>query len=335
MKKGQITIFILIGILLLVFVLVAFYFIGITGVERALNLPIELESVSNVVGECFEFVSKEALITAGEQGGIIDSEDAFVNLFYKIHYGFKDGNITFPTNEGVKGQLRDYVNANFYDCIRKSFDENISNYLKFGNPQTDVEFYPASVLFRIRPELVFSKDGQTKMFEEYYGDFDVRLADVLNISNGILDVVNRGVIPFSSVRLIDPELNINPQSISKDVVIYELTDNLSIIDGEPYLFRFAVDVSINLTGVNQFPVIEDIPRFTVNVGDSFFYKVEASDPEGTALTFDAVTSLFDIGANGEISFTAEEDTKGEHNIPVFVEDVDGGVSTIFLELEIR
>ena len=83
------------------------------------------------------------MITAGEQGGVIDSEDAFVNLFYKIHFGFKEENITFPTNEEVREQLRNYVDANFYDCIKESFDESISDYLEFGSPDVTVEFYPS------------------------------------------------------------------------------------------------------------------------------------------------------------------------------------------------
>lgn len=73
---------------------------------------------------------------------------------------------------------------------------------------------------------------------------------------------------------------------------------------------------------NRKPYIESIPDFTIGVNQLFYYKVNASDPDGDIIFYSDNSDLFDIDMlTGEIQFTTTEDMKGTHLINITAVDI--------------
>ncbi|MAE42650.1 hypothetical protein CMO93_02675 [Candidatus Woesearchaeota archaeon] len=337
-KRGQVSIFVLFGLILLIAFGFIFYLNNrIDEVERVVKQPYEMLSVENSVQSCFDYWAKNALIKLGERGGVINTTQGFTNLIYKVHYAVTDEKIIFPDNNEIKIQLENYVDENIYFCIEDLLSkENLLGHARFGMPKTNVRLFKDHIIFELNPDIVFSTKDYTKTIRAISEDYDVRLWNILDISRSIIhDAYYNDIIPFEAPKFIDPNLDVNVQLISRDNVMYVLTDDLSKISGNNYFFRFVISVYKNLTGVNMPPVVQEIPFFILGEGKHFNYKINAYDPEGKDLKYSAVTMLFDIDRNGEIEFSVNKNDIGNWNIPIMVEDAEGAITTKFLSFRVE
>lgn len=87
---------------------------------------------------------------------------------------------------------------------------------------------------------------------------------------------------------------------------------------------------------NRKPYIEIIPDFIIDVNQLFYYKVNATDPDGGIIFYSDNSDLFDIDMlTGEIQFTTTEDMKGTHLINITAVDIKGLVDVEEFELEVE
>jgi len=135
-KKGQITIFIIIAILLVAAVGIVLVLRNSmkTGDE---DLPVGTENVENYVKNCLKIIAENGIVLMGRQGGYYkfssepniaysgnDSEPGvlFTDLGnINVPYYLYDSKNTMPPIEKVEEQLSFYVEENLNNCI-KDFD---------------------------------------------------------------------------------------------------------------------------------------------------------------------------------------------------------------------
>jgi len=92
-------------------------------------------------------------------------------------------------------------------------------------------------------------------------------------------------------------------------------------------------LTINSNKSIPVPMIGPIPKQYAEIGEQFYYKVDAQDPSGTFLTFLDDTSLFNINVvSGEIRFTPA--TKGNYTIKISAIN-EKGYSHEYMRLEVR
>ena len=144
-KKGQVTAFIVVGIIVLV-VLIGFFSVR-WAVEKgyfdnfikgAKEKPLQVAPVSNFLNSCVKSLTEEATVIVGLQGGYIElpsdsiptsdyvpvptNLDILPNSDLKTNVWFRErGNgiqiARPPTKEKVEQEIQDYVNSNFVDCV--------------------------------------------------------------------------------------------------------------------------------------------------------------------------------------------------------------------------
>src|SRR3989338_9086643 len=117
-KKSQVTIFIIIGMIMVISIGLFIYFKMATS-KRIDILHPESVPVSNFVESCIEKVAKEGLATLGLQAGYIYFPDniardpysylAFSPLGMKIPYWWRDGVSNIPTIEFMAQQISSYI----------------------------------------------------------------------------------------------------------------------------------------------------------------------------------------------------------------------------------
>jgi len=93
---------------------------------------------------------------------------------------------------------------------------------------------------------------------------------------------------------------------------------------------------LNVKDAGREPVIEHIPDFKINVGESFLYTVIAADPDEDEVFYLDDSDLFNINpVTGLIDFTTTGDMKGEHLVKIIAVDVTGLTDTEEFELAIE
>jgi hypothetical protein len=96
-----------------------------------------------------------------------------------------------------------------------------------------------------------------------------------------------------------------------------------------YNYTLSNNVTINVTGVNDPPVVQQVQNQTAYVGTLKTIPVSASDPDLDTLTYYDNTTLFNIGSGGLISFTPLTGEIGNYSILINVSDGIVNTSMIF------
>src|SRR3989338_3113173 len=86
-KRGQVTIFIILGIIILAAVVLVFYLTGDTLVKQSEGkVNIETKPLKNYVGDCLEKTGNDALTLIGKQGGVINPVNYRLYENDKVNY---------------------------------------------------------------------------------------------------------------------------------------------------------------------------------------------------------------------------------------------------------
>ena len=124
------------------------------------------------------------------------------------------------------------------------------------------------------------------------------------------------------------EVNWTPgnEYVGENYVNFTLSDG-SLSDSQ--------EVLLNVTNVNDAPVLDVIPNMTAYENVSFSQDINATDADLQALIYDENTSLFVINSSdGTFSFTPVNNDVGNHTILFNVSDGSGGVDSQEVLLEI-
>lgn len=96
-------------------------------------------------------------------------------------------------------------------------------------------------------------------------------------------------------------------------------------------------VNVNVTNVNDAPILETIPNYTTESGNplyedqTFYMQVNASDPDGDTLEYLDNTSLFTINSGtGVVLFTPNYYHVGNYSVEIYVVDGQAMASQVFL-----
>ncbi|MFC1741681.1 hypothetical protein ACFL3V_04050 [Nanoarchaeota archaeon] len=96
-----------------------------------------------------------------------------------------------------------------------------------------------------------------------------------------------------------------------------------------YNFTLSNNVTINITGVNDPPVITQVENRTAYAGSPWSLQIVASDPENDPLNYYDNTTLFNISGSGYISQRFSILDIGNHTIEIIVGDGELNSSMVF------
>ena len=171
-KKGQVTIFIILGILLvLVTILYIAFQTEIVTLKPSDIIPTQKGKVETFISTCIEEVGDQALFLVGLQGGFIEvpsetkadgSSHLKLSQDNVVPY-WAQGPVTFiPSLTEIKSRIDDYVEKNVRDCLvnTKAFQESY-NLLEKSDITADTVLGSNNVLFNLIWNIeVRNKDGE-------------------------------------------------------------------------------------------------------------------------------------------------------------------------------
>lgn len=198
-RKAQITIFIVIGIILLIAIGLFFVFRQL-GIPRAeIAVPEEVAPVKELVEQCLETTLGEAVVLVGMQGGYTTvPEDLATSPYghlsiagpYMTPMWYYSGTLRIPEIFEIEGQIDDYVKENIDFCINNFTDVDAYevNILGDGEFTTAINKEDVTVFMTMPVEIL--KGNQRFEWEEFSTKIDAKLQKAYDIARQVLENEN-------------------------------------------------------------------------------------------------------------------------------------------------
>ena len=272
-KRGQITIFIIVGILLLAGALtfLALKSDIITGgakerAEQAQEASQLSASVQNYIQSCLENTGKDALIFIGEQGGYYDlprlSDKSFLLPYY-----FYNNETSLISKEELEKQLSLYVENELFFCIR-NFVVFEDQGFEIGQKEVKATTKVAKnkVFFNVNFPVEIKKGETAKSVEKFSVEVPSRLGIIYDVVGELLEEQREdpGSICVSCITRLAIENDLRIEIVPIDnLMMFIITDEEVPINNQPYEYQFLnkylfEEVELEEFGIEELELAEEL-----------------------------------------------------------------------------
>lgn len=261
--KAQVTIFLLVGLILLFIVGFVFSLIYSVSKEKAkqnqqgaADINNKAEAMNILVEQCTEDVGKNALVTLGYRAG----SDSLTTPFFEgdvisLNYAYYLGEKRVPSVSDMKYSLEKLMNNNIEKCVIDSLDEKDGEYLfqgafiDAGIPGTDALITESSVIFTIVWPITIQTEGAEKQLEEFTPiEIPVRIKKINLFVDNLMEQFTINPYFIDAFYILDQGFSSDIVLFNNNTSIFIITDNQTIINNEPYRFLFAVKINTSDEG---------------------------------------------------------------------------------------
>ncbi len=276
-KKGQITLFIIIGILILISAILFVYFkkemrnIPEPEIEIITSQPLSINPIKLYIEACIENTAKNGIFLVSVNGGYISpsgiakyNEPGDWALIEDDYYYFENANLPYLINKNIiKIRSKNEIEKILSNYITVELDSCLTNFSPFKNqgfifeyPQLNLTSNKSNVSVLIEkdsvsiklywPIVIKKEDYQTKI-DTFQGSIDLRIGMLYSIAQQLIADISR-YQPFDiseHCKEYLPEDNLINIYLESNPYTYEYV--IRIVDAQPLLkgsmplkFQFAV-----------------------------------------------------------------------------------------------
>ncbi|MBS3149481.1 hypothetical protein J4455_02190 [Candidatus Woesearchaeota archaeon] len=216
MKRGQISIFIILGIIITILIVTIVIFRNSifknefeVQSEKSLQVPEQIKPIKSYIDSCVELTSKEAIDILGSQGGYINipidrvprgpfnqfsnSLEVVPNSLVAYWFYETSNNIQktqIPSLQFMENEISRYVNLNLDECLKELFSSE--EYTKYsinfqGSPETQTSINTNYVEVTVNYPVNIYLNEIGKLIETHYVKLDIPLGELYETSNEILN----------------------------------------------------------------------------------------------------------------------------------------------------
>jgi len=187
-KRGQVTIFIIIAILVVAIIAVIF------AVSPKLRSSIsgKTESPENFIQTCLEDVIKEYVDLISSQGVSLEPEPSVIYQDEKIQYlcytpqSYQSCVVQIPfLKEHIESEIKENIGEDVSFCFNSLKEKYKDSNLKKGD--LTVELLPNRIVATIDNEFTFTKSGETQTHKTFRVVVNNNLYELIGIAKGILE----------------------------------------------------------------------------------------------------------------------------------------------------
>lgn len=223
LKRGQITIFVIIGIVILALVL-GFSYLSSKANEAKLGvelsdisqLPIEIQQKKENIEICLEEKTKEATLIIGSTGGYILNKPSKTINYNENEIAYIDS----ISKDNIQNEIKEYLIENFGECKDNSEVNNV-----------EVEILNDKIIVNAEMPINLESGDSSIKISFFTTEYDVKLGSILNIMENSKE-------NFDCMTCLVDEAENNKMKITINIL-----DNAKIMEikDENYMFNFAVD----------------------------------------------------------------------------------------------
>ena len=331
-KSAQISIFIILGVLVIGAAIVAVFFFKTSSND---NNPI-VSPVNNYIQSCAQSTVKDGIKITNFQGGYFNVSNGVHYMFTDVPYYFYLGKSRVPSRSVFELELEKYIDMELPNCINMSEFEKSGYSFEFEKVKSQVSL-GKDISVVINYPIKITKNDKTYLLSKFsyasYFNFNKIYSVISKFSdeqNKNPDFMPIGYLPY----LAEEEgFTFDITYVNQTEVIYSFVFSDLYSENETTVFNFASKYKWNLFYDTQKKVeIEEIGYHKAFSGREFTYSVKA---KGENLKFDDYTNLFDIDPLGNIKFTPTNEEAGTYEILIKAYDSNGNSDTKLMLLDIE
>ncbi len=327
-SKGQMTIFIIFGFILLIAIGFIFYIrtISVETGEDVSDIPLEIRPVKNFVDDCLNEVAVPGIYDLAAHGGFIY---AYPNTLkteideYVIY--LENGQITIPQIDFIENELSVFVEQSLEVCTNNF--ENFE-YLSFdlGEIDAEVKLAKEDINIKVNYPIKIIQQGRNTTISEFFTIIPIRLKHIYNIATDITQQFkDSDYLDTDFLTSFDAEIIISPYD--ENNFVYSIVDSKSNFDNITMYYNFVITTDFV---ENKAPSVQEILDQTAYVDELYSLIITTNDPEAQLLTYQDNSALFDITPSGEILFIPTPADIGLYNIEITVTDEETKIIRPFI-----
>jgi hypothetical protein len=241
-KRGQVTIFVIIAILIVAGIVLFFYIQNKTS-SLTPTIPKNIQPINDFVVNCIKETAEKGLVKIGQQGGYFFIPSSVLQTEVGTPYLIYGKNSALLTKEEVESSLSNFMNEELGFCIRyfKDFPQFEINQSHF---ETKVNISENRVNINVDYPLVIKKDESIYTLKNFDNiQIPVRLGTIYSAVNEIVqeEIGHTNSICLSCLSIIGKQngLAIEAFDYNNNSVIFSIKDYSSQINNQTYEFIFA------------------------------------------------------------------------------------------------
>ncbi len=325
-RRSQITLFIIVGVVLIGVAISLYLFLRPTEILR-LAPPVDAQKLAI---ECFKLSAEEGIGTLLLQGGRLNpSPNVFLEKT-RVGFGYFQGKNKLPTIEEFKKELALFISLYVPRCLELSFKELRGYEFEERGPiSLEVTIAPEKTALKIKWPFVVKFEKGSAEFEEFFVDVPIRVGYLFDVANEIVkkEMEDPEYVDITFLSGFDVKVDIVPHDSSR--FLFAITDKKSKMRAGPVVFLFA-----NEPVLNKPPSLEVPKQVLATAHKPFELYAKAVDPEGGKVFFTDDSALFEIEKEtGKISFIP--DTKGDYLVRITATDERGESATKEMVIMVR
>lgn len=340
-KRGQVTVFILLGIVMLIAFFLIYYIIAGTSIElsdevsETSKFPKDILPIHNYIKECVTQTSQQGITLMGSSGGQMEIRGANNQIQVPIENFMIENQNLVPSAQDLQKTLDSFMEYFVPVC---TIDIDFPGYnIKSETPTIKTQFVEDKIVQEIIFPVTVMKGKRKTEFSKFYIEHNIRMNTILNSANKIVKntITDPEWINYADFAEFDVNVIVNP--IQENYFIYTIIDDQSQFGEELFPFNFGIVYSLEELEQRNFPpeLLLKKPKIA-KVNQTYTYDVSALDPEGDALTYGINRDDMTIDdLTGLIRFTPTEEDIGTLLVEVIVTDSQGGFDKQILEFEVE
>lgn len=184
-KRGQVTIFIIIAIILIASVSLYFVFRDKISIE---NIPSEIEPVYISIISCLEETTEQGVEYLALQGGYYEVPKSLSIAYFadNIPYYYLNSREYVPSVERVEGELENYIHNYLSNCLNFEDFEEQGFEIREGDLLVSVNIKEDKIKTKLDYPVTITKGDSTKRLREFEISIDSDLEKLLEVSEEIV-----------------------------------------------------------------------------------------------------------------------------------------------------
>jgi len=237
-KKAQVTIFIIIGVILIIAIILAMI-LKTTPDDKEILVPENFQSINNFIENCIQETSDNSVYQIGYEGGASFNMEnpSPVSFIY-----FYKGRDYVPTKEEIQDEISKEIKKTFYRCA-KGFEDFPDFQVDEGIMDVQTQIKDDKILVNVNYPLTITKDEKTILIENFEAEVLVRL-----------DTIHKVILEVNKEQLRNPEaicincinelaeqndLYIEIYDYDEETILFMIRDEKSKINNQDFQWRFA------------------------------------------------------------------------------------------------
>jgi hypothetical protein len=232
-KRGQLTIFIILAILIVAGV--ALFFVFRDDLGNKSSGEVNSDPLQIYVQECIDDLIITGIQLIGIQGGYYYMPEEFLLTEYAdIAYGYNNRKVLISKSE-LEKQINYYIEDVVYTCVNN--EVILSSLVDVGQPKATTSLQGEKILVKLNFPITLEKGDSKSVIRNFKSEININLEDFLSVSNDIINEAstNDGYLDLSYLTDLGYTVTIIPY---RENFIYSLENEAIKLNEEEFIFNF-------------------------------------------------------------------------------------------------